>query len=151
MPNLCQSYSSPIRTAQSPRRFDPYGISRAREPGQQNAQAGPLIIHIPSALQPIREAIPEINQPITRDGEAPVSELFSHKRHITERLILRQKPKEPKRTRGPNGTGRPRPCRKLEQESIRELCNLVKQWKDLNAVPGRKEALRCEYIFVETK
>ncbi|KAF9779728.1 hypothetical protein BJ322DRAFT_1086105 [Thelephora terrestris] len=94
-----QSMSCPSRTGQSStRRFQPYGTSRAREPEQWNAEAGPSTVTLPQTPyvgsptpEPTGGFIPETtadaenDQHITEEEEAPVSDFYrSHIPHVTD-------------------------------------------------------------------
>ena len=145
--NPCQSSSSgPTRTG---RRFEPYVTSRARENEQRNSEpilstpAPPHNSHVgPPTLQPTEGVAPET---VADAGEEDTVIKFygTHIPNVADRSIRRQRSK---RTRLPNGSGRPRKARAQEQKDTRELCDLVRRWKELAGVPATKEALAREYI-----
>ncbi|KAF9779717.1 hypothetical protein BJ322DRAFT_337069 [Thelephora terrestris] len=142
VPTTNQSMSGPSRTGQSStRRFQPYGTSRAREPEQRNAEAGPSTITLPQVAyvgsptpEPTGGLIPEAKadanneQPFTEEEEAPKQRC--------------------RRKRLPNGEGVPRGGRKREQSDFRKLGDFVQHWKNLPSRPTNAEALweAREYI-----
>lgn len=148
-----QSASGLDRTGDtSTRRFQPYGTSRPRETGRWNAEAGPSTLP-PSqvtyaalpAPQPTGGIIPEASadaekmQTITEGNGAPVSEFYRpHTPHATEWSIRHQ---TSRRTRRPNGQGKNRWGRKIQQEEAQELVDFVKGWKGLEKRPTRIVAL----------
>jgi hypothetical protein len=158
--------SGPSRTGQSStRRFQPYGTSRAREPEQWNAEAGPSTVTLPQTpyvgsptpeptggLIPETTADAEINQPITEEEEeAPVSDFYrSHIPHVTD-WSFRHRKQRCKRTRLPNGEGVPRNGRKREQGDFHILCAFVRVWKNLTTTPTNAEAMTGEYILHKTE